>query len=155
MKEALDRTDFEILAALQKNGRLSNKELAAEVGLAASTCLVRVQNLIRRRVIRGQTVDIDPRALGIGLMALIAVKLKDHHRATVERFREHLNQLPEAVTIYHQAGDVDFLVHLALRDADHLRLVVMNAFTEREEVEHMTTSILFDYQHQSLPNYQV
>lgn len=60
----LDRIDCGILAALQNDGRLSNKELAARVGLAPSSCLARVRRLREGGVLRGVHADVDPRALG-------------------------------------------------------------------------------------------
>lgn len=80
MDQPLDRIDRAILAHLQKNARLSNKELAAKVGLAPSSCLARVQRLTKQGVIKGFHAFVDPQALGIGLQALVAVKLKQHSR---------------------------------------------------------------------------
>ena len=97
-KDDLDRTDFEILAHLQKNARLSNKELAARVGLAPSSCLERVRRLVERRVLRGFHADVDPAALGIEIEAMIAVRLVRHSRKDVDQFRAHVMGLPEVVT---------------------------------------------------------
>lgn len=145
MKTPLDRIDFEILAALQEDARLSNKELAARIGLAPSTCLVRVRRLVDAGVLRGFHADIDPAALGVGLMAMISVRLSRHARDTVETFRQHVLSLPEVVSVYHLAGSVDFLVHVALRDAEHLRDLVLDGFTRRDEVAHLETHVLFEY----------
>ena len=60
---ALDQTDFAILDALQNNARLSNKELAAKVGLAPSSCLVRFRKLVKAKMIRGFYADVDPALL--------------------------------------------------------------------------------------------
>ena len=98
MKTPLDRIDFEILAALQEDARLSNKELAARIGLAPSTCLVRVRRLVEAGVLRGFHADIDPAALGVGLMAMISVRLSRHARDTVETFRQHVLSLPEVAS---------------------------------------------------------
>lgn len=145
MKTPLDRIDFEILAALQEDARLSNKELAARVGLAPSTCLVRVRRLVEDGVLRGFHADIDPGALGVGLMAMVSVRLSKHARETVDAFRTHVLSLPEVVSVYHLAGSVDFLVHVALRDAEHLRDLVLDDFTRRDEVAHLETHVLFEY----------
>ena len=69
-RRALDRIDFDILAALQNDGRLSNKELAAKVGLAPSSCLERVRALRESGVLRGFRAEVDPEALGIHLQAI-------------------------------------------------------------------------------------
>lgn len=144
MKQALDRTDRAILALLQKNARLSNKELAARVGLAPSSCLARVQRLSKEGVLRGFHAFVAPDALGIGLQALIAVKLKQHSREKVRAFMRHLIALPEVVALYHVTGAMDFQVHVAVRGTDHLRDLALDAFTIRAEVESIQTALLFE-----------
>ena len=140
-----DRIDLRILALLQNNARISNKELAAAVGLSPSTCLERVRKLRVAGVVKGFHAEVDPSALGIGLQALIAVRLQRHTRALVEGFRVHALSLPEVRAVYHVAGVTDFLVHVTVRDADHLRNLAMDAFTARREVAHIETSLIFDY----------
>ena len=113
----LDRIDFEILDALQNNARLSNKELAHAV--------------------------VEPRALGIGLQAMIGVRLKRHTREEVAAFRADALARPEVIAIYHVTGNRDFLVHVAVRDSDHLRDLALEAFTTRPEVANLETSLIF------------
>jgi DNA-binding Lrp family transcriptional regulator len=150
----LDRIDFEIVAALQNDARLSNKELAAKVGLAPSSCLERVRRLRARGVLQGFHAAVDPHALGIGLQALIAIRIQRHSRRRVDEFQAHALGLPEAIAVYHVAGANDFLIHVAVRDADHLRNLALDAFTTRPEVEHMETSLIFGYrQKHALPNF--
>ncbi|MFN8010070.1 MAG: Lrp/AsnC family transcriptional regulator [Holophagaceae bacterium] len=144
MATALDRTDFELLALLQKNARLSNKELAAAVGLAPSSCLVRVQRLQKAGVLRGFHAFVDPAALGIGLQALIGVQLSQHSRAKLRTFVQHLLERPEVVALYHVTGAFDFQVHVAVRDPSHLRDLALDAFTSRPEVQNIQTAMLFD-----------
>ena len=145
MDRALDRIDFAILEALQHNARLSNKELAAKVGLAPSSCLERVRRLERGGQLRGFHADVPAEVLGIGMQAMIAVRLRVHARATFDSFREHVFALPEVVAAYQLAGKDDFMVHVAVRDTDHLRELAMDQFTARPEVEHMETALIFDH----------
>lgn len=155
MEFQLDRIDFEILDLLQKNARLSNKELAAAVGLAPSTCLVRVQHLREAKVLGAARMEVAPEALGIGLQAMVAVRLKQHSRAQVRAFWKHLLSLKEVRSVFHVTGEHDFLVHVLVRDAHHLKDLAMDAFTSRPEVGHMQTSLLFDVAHNPvLPNYR-
>lgn len=151
---ALDRRDFAILSALTNDARLSNKELAARVGLAPSSCLERVRRLRESGALRGFHATVDPHVLGIGLHAMIAIRMRSHSRRHVEQFHEHVLSLPEAVAIYHLAGANDFLIHVAVRDADHLRSVALDSFTTRPEVEHMETALVFQHElKHSLPSY--
>ncbi|MCA9545775.1 MAG: Lrp/AsnC family transcriptional regulator [Myxococcales bacterium] len=150
----LDRIDFGIIAALQKNARLSNKELAARVGLAPSSCLTRVRRLRQAGVLGSAHWRVDPHALGIGLQAMLAVRLRRHGRADFDAFHQHALALPETVALYHITGDDDFLIHVAVRDADHLRDLALDAFTTRPEVDRLRTSLVYDHQAQpGLPCY--
>ena len=144
-KNDLDRIDCALIAALQKDGRLSNKELAALVGLAPSSCLERVRRLRLLGVLLGVHTELNPEAVGIGLQALIAVRLRQHARDQVEAFRAHVLSLHEVLSVFHVAGADDFLVHVAVRDAHHLRDLALDAFTRREEVAHLQTSLVFEH----------
>lgn len=143
--QPLDRIDREIVAALSNNARLSNKELAARVGLAPSSCLERFRRLVRDGVLRGFRADIDPQALGLPIEALISVQLKRHTRDDFERFRAYLQTLPEVADAYHVAGSTDFLVHVRARSPDHLRDFALDSFTTRDEVSRLETSLVFEH----------
>ena len=140
----LDRIDFAILDALQNNGRLSNKELAAMVHLSPSSCWERVRQLREEGVVVGFHAELDPKALGIGLQAMIGVRLKRHTREAVESFRAHALGIEEVTAVYHVTGDKDFLVQVAVRDAEHLRDLALEAFTTRREVANLETSLIFE-----------
>lgn len=145
MIRSLDRIDRGIVARLQENARLSNKELAAAVGIAPSTCSERLRRLEAAGVLAGYHAVVDPRVLGGGLQAMIAVRLHRHERTQVDRFRAYAESLPEVVAFFHMAGSNDFLVHVVVRDSDHLRDIAMGAFTAQPEVAHIETSIIFEH----------
>ena len=142
---ALDRIDYEIVRLLRNNARLSNKELAKEVGLAPSTCLVRTRMLQQTGVLMGFKAEVSPSALGVGLQAMISVRLKRHFKPDVEAFRQHALALPEVVRLYHVAGPIDFLAHVWTKDSEHLRDLAMTAFTSRTEVSHIETELIFEH----------
>jgi DNA-binding Lrp family transcriptional regulator len=96
-------------------------------------------------VFEGFHAVVDPRALGGGLQAMIAVRLNRHERTQVDRFRAYAERLPEVVAFYHMAGSNDFLVHVIVQDSDHLRDIAMGAFTAQPEVAHIETSIIFEH----------
>ena len=145
LKRTLDRIDYEILTLLQNNARISNKEIARKVGLAASTCLVRIRVLQTSGVIEGFHAEIAPASLGVGIQAMIAVRLIRHFKPDVDAFRQHALSLPEVVRLYHVAGPIDFLIHVWARDSDHLRDLAMTAFTSRKEVSHIETELIFEH----------
>lgn len=141
----LDRTDRRIIAALQENARLSNKALAARVGIAPSTCSERLKRLQDHGVFRGFHTAVDPAVLGIGLQAMIAVRLRRHSAEDVEAFRSHATAMPEVVSISHVTGRNDFLVQVVVRDADHLRDLAVSGFTTQREVDHIETSLIYEH----------
>ena len=143
----LDQTDCEILRILQKNARIANKTLAERVGLAESTCLMRVRRLREEGVICGTRTVVDAEALGIGVQAMVAVQLRSHSRTTVEQFQRAAVQRPEVVACYHLGGRTDFLLHVTVRDPAHLRDLILSAFTDRDAVQHVETSLIYDQQH--------
>lgn len=144
MKIELDRIDDAILELFQKNARITNKELAAAVGLAPSSCLSRVQRLRAEGILGEAHARVAPEAMGIGLQALVAVRLRQHSRQQVKAFWKHALGLPEVLAVFHLSGAQDFLVQVAVRDAAHLRDLALDAFTARPEVAHLETSVLFD-----------
>ncbi len=145
METRLSRIDLAILAALQNDARLSNKELAARVDLAPSSCLERVRRLRESGVLTGFRAQVEPTALGIAIQALVFVRLVRHAREQVRSFRAHALSLHEAIGVYHVAGQHDFLVHVGVRDANHLRDLAMDAFTSRPEVSRIETHLIFEH----------
>lgn len=151
-----DRIDCEILRELRNNARLSNKELADRIGLSASSTLVRVRTLQSAGLLRGYHADIDPAGLGVGLQAMISVRLQRHSEKDVIAFREHALALREVVQLYHVAGANDFLIHVWVRDSEHLRELAMRSFTSRHEVGHIETGLIFEHAKSvDLPNYRL
>lgn len=141
----LDRIDIELIRLLRKNARMPNKELAERVGVAPSTALERIRRMREARVLLGYHAEVAPEAVGIGLQAMVAVRLERHSRENVEAFHGHLLGLPEVLAVYHVAGADDFLVHVAVRDSAHLRDFAMGALTSRSEVAHLETHLIFEF----------
>lgn len=141
----LDRVDREILALLQQDARRSNREIARKVGIAESTCSTRVRRLETDGAIRGYRTVIDPRVLDIGIEALVSAQLVRHTADAIAAFWAHAEQLDEAAHIYHLTGQNDFLIHLFLRDSDHLRNLTTGTITTWPEVSRIHTSIVFEH----------
>jgi DNA-binding Lrp family transcriptional regulator len=138
----LDATDRALLLELQKDARQTNKALAAKVGVAPSTCLERVRELRARRVIRGFRADVDPAAVGRGMEAILSIQQRVAERNAIERLLAHAASLPETVRVMALTGTTDFIVHVAVRDMEHLRDLVWS-LTERREVARLQSSLVF------------
>ncbi len=152
----MDRIDFEIIDHLQNNARISNKSLAAIIGLAPSTCFERVKQLNESGAIQGVHADVLPGVLGIGLEAMYFIGLNKHSRDIVENLQKDFEQIAEVRSIFLVSGKHDFIVHVAVKDTGHLRNLAMNSFTIRPEVIHFETVIIFDHSRKfKLPNYNL
>ena len=144
-RPVLDDTDRAILAVLAADARTPNNAIADAVGIAPSTCLARIRTLRERGVIRGFHADIDPAALGRGLQAMIAVRLRAHTRERVQEFIRDVPGLPDVVGVWHVAGADDYLLHIAVADSDALRDFVLEHLTTHPAVGHTETSLIFGH----------
>ena len=143
--DPLDEVDATLVRLLQDDARLSNARLAEEAGIAPSTCLMRVRSLIERGVVRGFHADLDPRALGLGLEALISVNIRVGARNTIASFSEEMRVLPEVVQVFFLGGAEDFIIHVATRDTDHMRQFVVDNLSAHPSVASTRTSLVFDH----------
>ena len=143
--DALDRIDAQIIRALENDARRSNKELAAEVGLAPSSCLERVRRLIEKKVLKSFHAEVDRRALGASIEAMVTLRLRRHSRRRYQALRAHILSRPEVLSVFHVSGRDDFLVHVAVRDTGHLHDLCIDHFSSRDEVGTMETSLIFEH----------
>src|ERR1700683_4501066 len=109
----MDATDRRIIAELQRDGRLSNVELAERVGLTPAPCLRRVKRLESDGVIVGYTARINPQAIGRGFEVLVNVDLTRKDRATFEGFEAAVAALDEVIEIRRMFGLPDYLLRVA------------------------------------------
>src|SRR6187551_2826700 len=121
MPGKLDEIDKRILRALQRDGRLSNVELANEIGLSPSPCLRRVRLLEEAGVIDRYVAVLDPAKIGLKMTFFARVWLKAQDAETIERFLEAIEELPEVVECYIMLGDCDAMLRVVAADFDDYR----------------------------------
>jgi len=109
----LDRYERRILIALQADGRLTNQELARQVGLSASACWRRVKGLEDAGVIQRYTAILDPQKVGMGETVFTHVSLAHHSRASSLEFAELMRQQPEVMECFFTTGAADVLLRVA------------------------------------------
>ncbi|MBC8092587.1 MAG: Lrp/AsnC family transcriptional regulator [Pseudonocardia sp.] len=139
----LDELDTRIVRLLQADGRQTNRQVAAAIGVSPSTSLERVRSLQHRGVIRGFHADIDLGEVGRPVQALIAVRIRPPSRQNIERFREWVARLPETLGVFVTSGVQDFLIHVAVPSTDDLYAFVIDRLTERPEVADVQTSVVY------------
>ena len=153
MKE-LDRIDFEIIDLLQNDARLTNKEIAEQIGLAPSSCHARIRALEESGVFKSFHAVVDEKVMGVGQEALYFVSLSHHSRNCCEKFMEDMFQLPEVATVYQISGQTDFVIHVMAKDTASLRDFALDHITIRNEVNRIETAIIFNKRQKSgVPNY--
>ncbi len=148
--EYIDAVDQRIVGVLQDDARITNRDLAARVGLSPSASLARVRSLRERGIITGFAAELDLARLGRPLQALVAIRLHNHARELLDRFVDDLVELEETISLFHLTGEADYLLHVAVADPEHLRDVVLDRLTIRPEVAQVTTSLMFEH-HRSRP----
>lgn len=117
----IDAIDRRILAELQANGRLTNNDLAEQIGLSPSPCLRRVRALEAAGLITGYAALLDPAQLDLGTSVFVRVWLIGQDDKTVRRFTDAILALPHVVECHMMAGDCDFLLRVVARDLDAYR----------------------------------
>jgi DNA-binding Lrp family transcriptional regulator len=142
----VDELDSAIVAALQADGRRTNRDLAAELGVSPSTTLERVRSLRQRGVLGGVHYTTDLAALGRPVQAMITVRLRPQSRQVVLGFRDFIRQLPETVQVFITTGPEDLLVHVAVPSTEALRDFVLDSLTTRREVAGVRSEVVFDHE---------
>ena len=140
----LDPVDHRILRALSENAELPNKGLAAHLGLAESTCAYRVRALRDAGVITGRRLELNLRALGYPLQAVVKVRLGSHDRTHVNQLYAALTAAPGVIQAFHVAGEDDFQLHVAVEDAEALRDFVLRYVTVHQVVRQTETQLVFE-----------
>ena len=144
MEDGLDGFDLKILEALQKDGRLTNNELAERIALSASQCSRRRSRLEAEGYIQGYQARLDRRKVGLDLLVVISVTLATHNRDNARRFARLVNDLPEVLEAYALTGEMDYHLKVATRGLAGLSRFVNDVLLPHESVQHVKTSIVLD-----------
>ncbi len=139
-KRELDATDIRILNALQAQGRLTNVDLAAHVGLSPSPCLARVKALEHAGVIDSYVALVRPEAVGHGVNVFIQVTLERQVEQALERFEARMMAFDEVMECYLMTGDSDYLVRLVLPDMESLQRFIVKELTTIPGVANIRSS---------------
>jgi len=110
----LDGIDLRILNALQADGRLTNQELADQVGLSPSPCLRRVRRLEREGFIHTYRAVLDRESVGLGLTVFVDIKVEKHSRDNAAALQEALAGMPEVVSCHMVSGTADFMAEIVV-----------------------------------------
>ncbi len=139
----LDRYDRRILEELQRDGRISNQELAERIGLSPSPCLRRVRALEESGLITGYRAMLDAKQLGLSLMALIHISMDRHTPERFINFEEKIGELPEVMECLLVTGqDADYQLKVVVQDMDAFQALLLEKITRIEGVSGVHSSFV-------------
>ena len=140
----LDRYDAQILRELQRDGRLPVVDLAERIGLSPTPCARRVKLLEGGGVIEGYTAVLDPSRVGLGLLAVVQVKLIEHSDDAVNRFESEMAGLEEVTHCFAMTGAFDFLLQVYAKDLDSLSNVVLKKLLRIPNLRDLQSSVVLE-----------
>jgi Lrp/AsnC family leucine-responsive transcriptional regulator len=139
----LDRFDRRILEELQRDGRISNQDLAERIGLSPSPCLRRVRALEESGAITGYRAHLDASQLDLNLVALIHIAMDRHTPDRFENFESKIKSLPEVLECLLITGqDADYQVKVVVRDMEAYQALLLNKITRIEGVTGVHSSFV-------------
>lgn len=112
----MDKIDRQILRELQRNGRITNQELAEKVNLSPSPCLRRVKQLESSGMIKGYTVEVDNEAYGLPIIAFVRIELERHSADVVQKFETTIKLVDNVLECYVMTGRSDYLIKVLVKD---------------------------------------
>lgn len=137
----LDKIDRRILRDLQDNGRMTNVELAERAGISAPPCLRRVRALEEAGYIRGYFADIEPQALGYGVLVFAQVGLSSQAEPDLKKFQDLIASWPMVREAFMLAGETDFLLKVIAKDWDHYQKFLTSTLTTAPNVSHVKSAL--------------
>ena len=124
--DTLDKTDLQILRTLQRNAKLTTKELADAVHLTPTPVFERQKRLERNGYIKKYIAVLDPERLGKGLLVFCKVKLKQINRDIADDFTHRIQRIPEVTECYNTSGTYDYLLKIRAADMQEYQQFILN-----------------------------
>ncbi|MEO6746916.1 MAG: Lrp/AsnC family transcriptional regulator [Caldimonas sp.] len=140
----LDAIDRKIVTALQRSGRASNVELAAEVHLSAPQCFRRTRSLEERGVIRGYAAQVDPAALGYGVTAYVSMSIAGDQFGRVREIEREIAAHPQIIECHAVSGDSDYLLKVVAHDLRSLSQFLTDRLMQISGVDDVRSMIALE-----------
>jgi len=144
MSPSIDSIDRKILAALQRSGRASNVELAAEVHLSAPQCFRRTRALEERGVIRGYVAQVDAEALGYGVTAYVSMSIAGDQFGRVREIEREIAAYPQILECHAVSGDSDYLLKVVAHDLKSLSQLLTDRLMQIPGVDDVRSMIALE-----------
>ena len=142
MVEMLDETDQQILKTLQKNAKLTTKELADAVHLTPTPVFERQKRLEKKGYIKKYVAVLDADKLGLSLQVYCKVKMKQINHEIADAFSRQIQRIPEVTECYNTSGSYDYLLKVRARDMKQYQEFVLNKLGEIENVSSIESTFV-------------
>ncbi|ASA58180.1 Lrp/AsnC family transcriptional regulator [Vibrio gazogenes] len=134
---ALTKTDIQILTLLQQDARMTNQELADQIGMSSSPCWRKVRKLEEDQIIQGYRAVLDRKKIGMGVMVFVRVTIDSHSEAEARKFEQEVTALENVVACYSIGGDADFLIQVVSHDLDSYAEFAMSVIRRLPGIKEM------------------
>ncbi|MFL5728559.1 MAG: Lrp/AsnC family transcriptional regulator [Cytophagaceae bacterium] len=138
----LDPIDRKILEKLQANAKITNSQLAQEIGLSPAPTLERVRKLENMGLIKSYHARIDTGKLGLGVSIFVQVSLSSHKKNQIKSFVDKINKIPEVVECHHITGAGDFLLKVITKDIASYQELILEKLVDIEEIGNMQSMVI-------------
>lgn len=142
MSIKLDSIDKKILEILQANAKITNSQLATEIGLSPAPTLERVRKLENMGIIKSYHAEVERELLGIGTAVFVSVSLSGHKKHQIMSFVSQMNEIPEVVECHHITGSGDFLLKILARDINSYQKLILDKLVDIEEIGNMQSMVI-------------
>lgn len=139
----MDQKDRDIVRALQRNGRMTNQDLAEAVNLSPSPCLRRVRNLESSGVIQGYSADVDPVAYGLPITVFVRIRLERHNEPDVRKFEQKVRNIDEVLECHILTGAMDYQLRVLVPDLEAYEDFIRNRIHPIGGVASIETSFVY------------
>jgi len=138
----LDKIDLKILEILQSNAKITNAQLAIDIGLSPAPTLERVKKLEKEGYIKSYHAKLDTAKLGIGVTTFVMVSLKAHSKRHIESFVNQINDIDEVIECHHITGSGDFILKVVSRDISSYQELMLEKVSDIDGVDNLQSLII-------------
>ncbi len=135
----IDDTDASLLSLLQQDGRMTIKELAAQLKMSTTPVFERIKKLEKAGIIDHYAAVLNPDKLGKKLYAFAHISLKDHSKELVDEFTIQIVKIPQVMECHYVTGDSDFILKILLNDMEKYREFVMSSLFQMNNIAKVET----------------
>lgn len=139
----MDSKDRQIIRALQRDGRMTNQDLAEAVNLSPSPCLRRVRNLEASGVIRGYSADVDAAAYGMAITVFVRIRLERHNETDVQSFEGKVRRMDEVLECHVLTGAMDYQLRVLVPDLEAYESFIRNRIHPIGGIASIDTSFVY------------